>query len=74
MDKGSQKRPRDANKLAKLIVEIATGEKDDTSSEASQRARKAGEIGGRARADALTPEVRSEIARVAANARWKKDD
>lgn len=74
MDKGSQKRPSDTNKLAKLIVDVATGEKDDTTSEASQRARKAGRVGGRARADSLTPEQRSEIARHAAEARWKKSD
>lgn len=74
MDKGSQKRPRDTNQLAKLIVDIATGEKDDTTSEATKRARKAGKVGGRTRAKSLTPEERSKIARVAAEARWNKDD
>ena len=74
MDKGSQKRPADTNKLAKLVVDIATGEKDDTTSEATERTRKAGKAGGRARAESLTPKQRSEIARHAANARWKKSD
>ncbi|MEM8492496.1 MAG: histone H1 [Pseudomonadota bacterium] len=36
--------------------------------------RKGGLKGGKSRADRLTPEQRSEIARIAAEARWKKDD
>jgi len=52
------KRPRDPNQLAKLMVDIATGE--------------AGTVGGPARAKALTPDQRSEIASIAAAARWKK--
>jgi ubiquinone biosynthesis protein UbiJ len=74
MSKGKHKRPRDTNKLAKLIGDIATGEKDDELSETSKRASKAGKVGGPARAEALTPEERSEIARLAAEARWKKGD
>ncbi len=35
---------------------------------------KGGEKGGKARALSLTPEQRSEIASVAAAARWKKSD
>ena len=68
------KRPADMNKLAKSIVDIATGEVDETPSETVKRARKAGKAGGAARAAALTPQQRSEIARVAAQARWKKTD
>ena len=68
------KRPADMNKLAKSIVDIATGEVDETPTKTVKRARKAGEVGGPARAKALTPEQRSDIARVAANARWKKAD
>jgi len=67
------KRPRDPIQLGKLIVEIATGqveEPEDTA--AAKRARSAGKKGGPARAVSLTPEQRSEIARVAAAARWKK--
>ena len=74
MDKGSQKRPADTNKLAKLVVDIATGEKDDTTSEATERARKTGKVGGKARAEVLTPEERSEIAKHAAAARWRRND
>lgn len=37
-------------------------------------ARKGGKKGGRARADKLTPEQRSDIARRAAEARWKSNE
>lgn len=67
------KRPRDPNQLAKLIADIATGEVQEASaSEASKRASTAGKKGGPARAISLSDEQRSEIARVAANARWKR--
>jgi hypothetical protein len=67
------KRPRDPIQLGKLIVDIATGqvtEPEETPVEA--RARKAGKRGGTARAKKLTPAERSEIASLAASARWKK--
>ena len=69
-----KKRPRDPIHLAKLIGDIATGQVEDSANEPPKviRARKAGRKGGPARATALTPEQRSEIARVAAKARWKK--
>jgi hypothetical protein len=66
------KRPRDPNQLAKFIVDVASGEINTTASSTEMRARKAGTKGGPARAHALTPEQRSEIAREAASARWKK--
>lgn len=67
------KRPRDPNQLAKLMVEIASGEASDIEETAFiKRASKAGTKGGPARAASLTPEQRSEIARIAAAARWKK--
>lgn len=69
------KRPRDPNQLAKLIVDIATGEAEDTVSEAKRhpsRRRAGGLKGGKARANLLTPEQRADIARTAARARWKK--
>jgi hypothetical protein len=67
------KRPRDLNQLAKFIVDVASGEIEDRSKLATvKRASKAGQSGGPARARALTPEQRSEIAREAASARWKK--
>lgn len=64
------KRPRDTNKLAKRIVDIATGEEPEE--EFNEARSKAGKKGGPARAKALTPEQREEIARIAAEARWKK--
>ena len=72
MDKTS-KRPRDANQLAKLMVDIAADDAAKTqASPKTARAKAGGVKGGPARALALTPEQRSEIARVAASARWKK--
>lgn len=68
------KRPRDTNQLAKMIVDISTGGIDEQMPELSVKAR-AGKLGGlkggKARADSLTPERRSEIAKKAAAARWK---
>jgi hypothetical protein len=67
------KRPRDLNQAAKLVVDIASGEVEERQPTAKEsRARKGGEKGGPARARALTPEQRSEVARTAASARWKK--
>jgi hypothetical protein len=72
------KRPRDPNQLAKLVVDIATGEVDDSVSEVKKvpngKRRAGGLKGGKARAQQLTPEQRQEIARLAARARWKKQD
>jgi hypothetical protein len=70
------KRPRDPNQLAKLIVDIATGEVEDSVSESKRRVVKRGRPGGlrggKARARNLTPEQRQDIARAAATARWRK--
>ena len=73
------KRPRDANQLAKLVVDIAAGQPNDCH-QSDQEApmvtlgRSGGLKGGRARADALTSERRVEIARRAAAARWREND
>jgi len=68
------KRPRDTNQLAKMIVDLATGEIDEAMPEISVKA-KAGRLGGlkggKARNDALSPERRTEIAKKAAESRWK---
>jgi hypothetical protein len=67
------KRPRDPNQLAKMMVDIATGQNEPVERTANEkRAGNAGAVGGPARAKALTPQQRSEIASVAAQARWKK--
>lgn len=63
------KRPRDANQLAHMIVGIATG--DDPEHEPDTSAQREGGIkGGKARAESLSPEKRSEIAEKAAASRW----
>jgi hypothetical protein len=67
------KRPRDPNQLAKMIVDIATGENEESAVvSVSRRGVEGGKIGGKARAKSLTPRQRSEIAQAAAQARWKK--
>lgn len=68
-----KKRPRDPVQLGKLIVEIATGQVADAEdTPRAHQARVAGTKGGPARAVKLTPEQRSEIARLGSEARWKK--
>lgn len=64
------KRPRDANQLAKFIADVATGEADDKAPEKAEGQRRGGLKGGKARADKLSPEERSAIAKKAAKARW----
>ena len=67
------KRPRDTNQLAKIIVDLTTGEAEEKpESVKAQSGRKGGLKGGKARAYALTPDRRKEIARKAARARWSK--
>ena len=76
MDK-KPKRPRDVSQLAKMMVDIASGEvkakKESQKNEAAVLlGRKGGLIGGKARWANLTPEQRSEAAHLAAQARWRK--
>ena len=73
----SRKRPRDPNQLAKLMVDIATGlgeatEEPKKNPAAVALGRLGGLRGGKARADSLSKERRSEIATLAARARYKK--
>ena len=66
-------RPRDPIQLGKLIVDIATGQVVDTVEDGKDAAAAAkGKKGGPARAKALCSRERSEIASLAATARWKK--
>ena len=67
-------RPRDTNRLAKFIVDVATGEVEAEveAPPVNEFARAGGLKGGKARAEKLTPEQRSEIARKGAKARWGK--
>lgn len=72
------KRPKnlDLNQLAKRIVDEATGEEPVTppppekNQAAVELGRLGGKKGGKARAENLTPEQRSEIAKIAAQKRW----
>lgn len=72
------KRPRDPNQLAKQIVDIAIGEVQDEDLNkrkdpaAVDLGRRGGLKGGKARAEKLTPEKRREIAKRAAQSRWKQ--
>ncbi|MEX1306370.1 MAG: histone H1 [Rhodovibrionaceae bacterium] len=76
MSSETKKRPRDPNQLAKLMVDLATGEAEDapTTSDKDPAAvalgSRGGKKGGAARAKSLTAEKRREIARKAAKARW----
>lgn len=65
----------DINKLAKAIVDQATVEttaKPEKNKAAQELERLGGLKGGTARANKLTPEQRSEIAKKAAAKRWSK--
>lgn len=66
------------SQLAKRIVDEATGEAEKTlpppekNKAAQELGRIGGKKGGKARAEALTSEQRSEIAKKAAQKRWGK--
>jgi hypothetical protein len=71
------KRPRDPNQLAKSIIDIATGQKPDRDPTPEEQGKDPaavalGKKGGKARADNMTAEKRLEIAKKAAERRWKK--
>lgn len=78
-DRSRKHRPSDLNSLAASIVADATDEdKPEPSDDGKDPAavalgRKGGLKGGKARAEKLTPEQRSEIARKAAAMRWHSD-
>jgi len=81
MPEQRRKRPRDPAQLAKLMIDIASGEVEDRPPTLEEQGKSASRVargkvggpkGGKARAIKLTPEQRAEIARVAAQTRWKK--
>ena len=75
MPKGpnGQRRPGDVIGAAIMVAKIATGEIEEASpSPSTAHKSRGGQKGGAARAASLTPEQRADIARVAAEARWKK--
>jgi len=66
-------RPRDPISLAKLIGDIATGQVVDAVEDGKDaKAASIGQKGGAMRAGTMTASERSEAARLAAQARWKK--
>ena len=73
MPKGpkGEKRHADTVQNAMHIGRIATGEVEDAPSKAPNRA-KGGQVGGKARAEALDADRRAEIAKKGAETRWKK--
>ena len=84
----SRKIPRDPNQAARRIVDLATNsetaptdaelrpkkEEREKDPAAVSLGRRGGLKGGKARADGMTPEERTEAAKKAAAARWGKPD
>ena len=70
-----QKRPADVVGAAVTVAKIATGEIEDTTETDDGKNKAAVELGrrgGKARAEKLSKERRSEIARKAAAKRWSR--
>ena len=67
-----EKRPADVIANAVHVMRVATGEVEEEYVDLGKR--RGGKNGGPARAAALTPEKRREIAKKAAAARWNHDD
>ena len=74
MPQGSrgEKRPADAVARAVMVAKVATGEIDEDPAAITTLAAALGKRGGKARAERMSPERRSEIARIAAASRWSK--
>jgi hypothetical protein len=77
MPKGpkGQKGPADVIGNAVKVVRIATGEEEDdfpADDGKDKAAQSLGQRGGKARAKALSPKKRKEIAKAAADARWRR--
>jgi hypothetical protein len=78
----SRKRPRDSNQLARLLVDLSTGDATEPEGKkldfegknpaAVLLGQRGGLKGGKARAASLTPKRRKEIAKKAAAKRWAK--
>lgn len=69
-----QKRPADVVSNAVHVMKVLTGEADETTQTDDGRDKAAQELGrkgGAARAKAMSPEQRSDIARKAASTRWQ---
>ncbi len=76
-----EKRPTNPVESGIMVMRIATGDLEEDYAEPpaveqptpTPNRANGGRKGGKARADALTPEQRSEIARLGAKARWDAD-
>jgi hypothetical protein len=71
------KRPRDFSQAAKLVIDVATGQVEDREPTPEEQgkdpaAAALGRKGGAARSNSLSAEKRAEIAKKAAQARWKR--
>ena len=72
------KRPRDFSQAAKFVVDVATGQVEDRPPTPEEQgkdpaAAALGRKGGAARAKSMSAEKRAEIARKAAQTRWRKN-
>jgi hypothetical protein len=73
-----ERRPADVIGAAIMVAKIATGELSDTKLESSKNeaaaslGRRGGLKGGKARAEKLSARKRSQIAKKAAEQRWRK--
>jgi hypothetical protein len=74
------RRPKDANQLAHQLVHESTGSvehqieapsREQISMLMAELGRKGGKVGGKRRLETMTPNQRRDVARKAANARWK---
>jgi len=77
MPKGSKGQKRPTNKMGNGVefMRFATGEEEENfpaHDGKDKAAQSLGRRGGKARARALGPKQRKDIARAAANARWKR--
>lgn len=63
---------KDINEIAKSILDDIIEETESEDFEETER-KKIARTGGKARAAKLTPEKRSEIAKKAAQSRWRKE-
>ena len=65
-----EKRPADEIAAAVMVAKIATGEiEEEYVDSTDEKKQKAGKLGGKARAESLSPERRREIVKAAAGAK-----
>ncbi len=77
MAESRPKRPRDPNQSGKLTVDLSVGDAEDRVPTPEDEGKdpaavSMGRRGGAARARNMTPERRTEIAKKAAEKRWKR--